>query len=177
MNMCTYMYCVCLDVCMSTCMYVVCVCVWVYVRVSLCSVACCSNFRLVCWDPDPIQIRVRCGTDTLVIRKPIYKMIRRSVLAHTVKTRWQFGSKIASFHVSVCFCVISLFTVINAYLCYIRIISCDRLIYFTSMITHIISCGTSECSLWLYSLSECPSAAFHVLVFRRRWLRPSIDTP
>jgi len=55
------------------------------------------------------------------------------------------------------------------------IISCDHLIHFISMITRIISCGTSECSFWLYSLSECLSASFHVLFIRRYWLRTSCD--
>ena len=42
------------------------------------------------------------------------------------------------------------------------IISCDRLIYFTSMIIYIILCDISECSFYLYSLFGYLSASFHV---------------
>ena len=64
-------------------------------------------------DSDPIRIRVRCGPDTITIRIPIYGMIQRSVPVRAVKTRRWFGSKIISFHVSVCSCIIFLFIVIS----------------------------------------------------------------
>ena len=100
----------------------------------------------------------------LTIRRPTHELIRRFVSVHAVKTRRRFEPEATSFHVSVCFYVISLFSVVNEYLCFTRIISCDRLIYFTIMITRIISWDISECSLWLYSLSECLSISFHVIV-------------
>jgi len=66
-------------------------------------------------------------------------MIQRSIPVHAVKTRRKFRSKTASFHVSVCSCVISLSTVVSRHIYVTRIISCDHLIYFTIMITRIIS--------------------------------------
>ena len=68
-----------------------------------------------------------------------------------VKTRRRFGSKTVSFHVSICFHIVSLSIVASRYHVTIRIISCDYLIYFTSMITRTISYDISECSLYLYS--------------------------
>jgi len=56
-----------------------------------------------------------------------------------LKIRPGFGSKTASFHVTVCSYVISLFIVVSRYLYVTRIISCNRLIYFTSVIMRIIS--------------------------------------
>ena len=73
-------------------------------------------------DPDPIQICARCGPDTMVIRRPIYGMIRRPVPVRAVKTRRRFGSETASFHVSVRSCV---FTVVGMHLPVTLIISCD----------------------------------------------------
>jgi len=43
----------------------------------------------------------RCGTDTIGIRRPMHRMIRRSVPVHAVKTRRRFGSETSSFQVSV----------------------------------------------------------------------------
>ena len=91
--------------------------VWVLI-VYLCLYVCVGHvlqrFGLVRWDPNPatrdpypIQIRAHCGTDTMVIRRPIHGMIHRSVLDRAVKTRWRFGSETASFHVSVRSCVFS----------------------------------------------------------------------
>jgi len=145
------------------CIYVgvhVCVCrrgvhVWVcYVCVNFpLSVYDCvvQRYRLVWWDPDrlqKIQNCVRCGPDTLAIRKSTHRTIQRSIPVRAMKARRRFWSKTASFLVSVCSCAIFLFTVVTGYLCFICIISCDRLIYFTSMITRIIPCDTSEFSLW-----------------------------
>jgi len=69
----------------------------------------------VAGDPDPIRIRARCGPNTMVIRRPMSGMIRRPVPVRAVKTRRRFGSETASFHVSVCFCLIFLFTVVYMY--------------------------------------------------------------
>jgi len=55
----------------------------------------------------------------------------------------------------------------------IRIISCDHVMYFTSMITCITSWDISERSPYLFSCYECLLASFHVLVVRRYWLRAS----
>ena len=113
-------------------------------------------------------------TDTIVIRRPMHKIIRRFVAVCAGKIRLRFGSKIASFHVSVCFCLISLFTIVNRYLCFTCIIYYDHLIYFISMITHIISCDISECSLYLYSWFECLSTSFDVIVGCHYWFRTSL---
>ena len=50
------------------------------------------------------------------------------------------------------------------YLYVFCIISFDRLIYLTSMITCTISYNVSECTLLLYSLSGHLLASFHVIV-------------
>jgi len=88
--------------------------------------------------PNPIRICIRCGADTLVIRRPTHKMIQRSEPVHAVKTRRRFGPKIVSFYVNICSCVIFLFTIVNGYLYFTRIISCERLVHFTCIIMHII---------------------------------------
>ena len=55
-----------------------------------------------CRRPGPDSDSCRCRPDTMVIRRPIHGMIRRSVPVRPVKTRWRFGSETSSFHVSVC---------------------------------------------------------------------------
>ena len=55
----------------------------------------------VAGDPDPIQIRARCGPDTMAIRRPIHEMIRKLVPVRAVKARRRFVPETASFHVSV----------------------------------------------------------------------------
>ena len=86
-----------------------------------------------------IRIGVHCGLDTLETRRPTHEMIQRSVPARAVKTRRRFRPETVSFHASVCSYVISIFTVAVSIRVFICIISCDHLIYFTSMIT----CTTS----------------------------------
>jgi len=76
--------------------------------------------------------------------KTDHEIIRRFVPIHAMKIIRRFGSKVASFHVSIYFCVIFLFTNVNRYLCFTCTISCDHLIYFTSMIMRIISWVISE---------------------------------
>ena len=61
-------------------------------------------------------------------------MIQRFIPICAVKTRQRFASKITSFYVSVCSYVISLFTVVSRCLYVTRIISCERLISFTSIV-------------------------------------------
>ena len=113
-----------------TCGMLVWVHVWVYYEcvlipfLSVC-LAACSAFWIhsvrsgpVAGDLDPIQICARYRPNTLAIRRLIHGMICRSVLARAVKTRRRFGSKTTSFHLSVCFCLIFSFTVINMYLFY-----------------------------------------------------------
>jgi len=100
--------------------------------------------NLATGDPDPIRIRAQFGPDTMVIWRPIHGMIRRSVSVRAVKTRWRFGSKTASFHVSVCSCV---FTVVSRHLHVALIISCGFLLYFTSLITCTTSWDIHDCSL------------------------------
>ena len=93
-------------------MFMECIRVRGYVRVSSCVRVYVAVFRtlLVRSDPfkedtDPIRIGARHGSDIQAIRRPILGMIQRSVSVRAVKTRWRFGSKTASFHVSVCYCV------------------------------------------------------------------------
>jgi len=66
-------------------------------------------------------------------------MRRISVLVRVVKTRRRFGSETASFQVSVCSHVFSLFTVASSVHVFIRIISCYYMTYFTSMVTRVTS--------------------------------------
>ena len=113
--------CVCVSVC--TCRYVyvcgVCMCTDVCSCEFIWLVACYNDAdsfvqsEPVTGDPDPIRIRVSCGPDIQAIRRPTHRMIQRFVLVRAVKTGWQFGSKTASFHVSACFCIISLFIVVS----------------------------------------------------------------
>ena len=67
------------------------------------------------YDPNSamgVHICARYGPDTLAIRRPTQEMIQRSIPVNAVETR-QFRPKIASFHVSVCSCIIFLFTVVS----------------------------------------------------------------
>ena len=92
------------SVCMCGCLVYIYIYLFVRLRATV--------FRTRLGDPDPIRIRVRSGPDTMAIRRPIPGMIRRSVPVRAVKTRWRFGSETASFHVSVCFCLISLIIIV-----------------------------------------------------------------
>jgi len=130
--------------CRYICMYRVCARVRVYncIRVSLCVWMCVAAFRTRSCGPNSVTgnsnwrpLWTRFTGDS----KLIYEMIRRSVPVRAVKTWWQFDSKMASFHVSVCSYVISLFTVVSMRLHVTLIISCERLTYFTYMITCITS--------------------------------------
>ena len=60
-------------------------------------------------DPDLLRIGVCYGPNALASQRPTRRMIQRSVPVRAVKTRRQFSSKTASFHVSVCSCIFSLF--------------------------------------------------------------------
>ena len=130
----------------SACMYVECICVRVYVRVSSCVWLCVIATRTCSCDPNYVRgdsELCRYGSDTLAIRRPIHGMICRSVPGHAVKTRRLFGSKIVSFHVSI---FSYIFTIVGMRLQVTLIISCDFLLYFTSLITCIPS--------WVYG-EEC----------------------
>ena len=151
-GVCVYLY-------MYVCGYSVCVCmhVWVlsmYLYLFVCVGCVLQHFGFIQWDPnpasgdpDPIQIRARCGPDTMAIRRPTHGMIRRSVPVRAVKIRRRFGSETASFQVSVCFYLNSLFPVVYMYVCLTLIISCDFLLYFTSVITCICSWDVYDCLL------------------------------
>jgi len=159
---CMYLY---TCICMWGHVYNVCVCVWI----STCVFGCMSQrYKLVVrsksvtGDTDPIRIRVHYGLNTMAIRKLTHGMTWRFVPVCTVKTRRRFGSKIVSFHVSVCSCIISLFTLVSRYLYVTCIISCDYLMYFTSMINCISSWDIIKYSLWLCSWSEYLTVSFHV---------------
>ena len=102
-----------------------------------------------------------------------HRMIRRSVPVRAVKTRRRFRFKIASFHVSVCSCIISSFIVISSiYICYLLYFMWPSSL-FTSMITCIPSWDIKEYSLYLCTWSERLSASFHVIVIHRVYIRPS----
>ena len=60
-------------------------------------------------------------------------------------------------------------------LCFIRIISCDFILCFTSLTYCITSWGISDCSSYFCNWYKLVSVLFHVLVVHRCWLRPSID--
>ena len=62
-------------------------------------------------------------------------------------------------------------------LCFIRIISCDLILYFTSLTYCITSWDNINCSPYLFNWYELVSVSFHLLVNRRCWLRPSTDIP
>jgi len=102
--------------CMHEYVYVcsVCMCTGVCPCEFMCSVACCSDAdsfmrpEPVTVDPDPIWNRDCYGHDSQAIRRPIHRMICRSVPVRAVKTRRRFGFKTVSFHVSVCSCIIFL---------------------------------------------------------------------
>jgi len=164
-NVCWYLFkYACMLVYVYTCIRIyvgvhVCVCVYILecirVREYVCVSSCvwlrvaALRIRLVRSEPSyrrpgPIRIRAHCGPDTMVIWRPIHGMIRRSVLVRAVKTRRRFGSKTASFHVSVCSCV---FTVVSRHLHVALIISCGFLLYFTSLITCTTSWDIHDCSL------------------------------
>ena len=109
-----------------------------------------------------IQVCVRYGPDTLAIWRSTHGMARWSVLVHAVETRRRFNSEIALFHVSVCLCLISLFTVVNRYLYFSLIISCDYLMCFSSMFTRITSWDIIDYSPYLFCWTEYLLASFHV---------------
>jgi len=129
-------------VCLSVYMHVhtVCMCLYINMCIWLRVAAAMDPFgeiqthswdpNQVTGDPDPIWIRIRCGSDTLAIRKPTNGIIWRFIPVRAVETRWRFGSKIASFHVSFCLCLIFLFTVVTRYLYFSLIISCDYLMIY-----------------------------------------------
>ena len=183
---------VCIDVCVCICVSIcLCACtcmlvykyVWIIMYICLCS--CIRVCTVACYRVADSLVRfepvtgdsdyARCGTDTLAIRKPIHGIIWRSVPIRVVKTRQRFGSKIASFHVGVCSYIIFLFIIASWCSCsysYYFMWSFE-IFYQYDYLYHFMR--YQWYSLWLYSLSECLSASFHVLVVRHYWLRPSID--
>jgi len=126
-----YMY-VCVGI--RVCMYYVSMCVCVRMRLYI---ILCVRLRVVAirtrsWDPNllhEIQICARCGPETLAIWRPIHGMIWKFLPVRAVKTRRWFGSKIASFHVSVrpyIFLYLLLLVDVSVSVC---IIPCDCIIY------------------------------------------------
>ena len=153
--LCTYrcMYYACLGVCMSTYMYVLCVCVQVYVHMSSC-----------------IWLHGYSVLDSFVRSELSNRRFRFVPVMDSI--HWQFedrpmrwsrdqyqfvqwrpdGDSDSKTRHFMCVFVLMSFSYIllpvGVHVA-IRIISCDRLIYFTSMITCIISCDVSECSFYL----------------------------
>jgi len=172
-----WMYvCMCVCVCVYVCIYV-CVCVYLftyvclgvhmcvhgytrmYVRVCMCtsecSVACYGDVDSFVWSElgnkrlDSIRICTRYGPDTLVIQRPTYEMIQRSILVRAVKTRRWFGCKNVSFNVSICFYVFLYLLLPVDVSASIRIISYYSIINFINMITCIPSWDINEYSPYL----------------------------
>ena len=165
------MWCVCVYGCVPVRVYLcdawvcVCVCTSVYEYIFYVYGCVVQRYGPIWWDSDPLQeIRIctRYAPDTLAIQRLIHGMTRRSVPVRAMKTRRQFRFKTTLFHVSVCSCVISLFTVVSRHIYVTRIISCDRLIYFTSVIMRITSWVISERSTYLFYWNDHLSSSFHV---------------
>jgi len=124
-----------------------CICVHIYVYTHVCKRVFMSTYLFGCMlqrcklvhMKEPIRIYIHYELDTLAIQRSIHGMIWRFVLIHVVKIRRRFRFKTVSFHMRVCSYIISLFTVVSRHICVTRIISCDRLIYFTRMITCVPS--------------------------------------
>ena len=122
-------------------MFKVCIYIYLYVQLHV------TVFRIrlvrsgpVVEDPNPIWICARCEPDTMVIRRPIYGMSRRSVLVSAVKTIRQFGSETASFHVSVRSCAFPY-------------LSLSVYIYILHLSFHVASCHIYYQFDYLYSVS------------------------
>jgi len=81
--------------------------------------------------PEPDSNLCHYGFDTLAIRRSTHGMIRRFVAVHAVKSKWRFGSKAASFHVSVYSYVFSYVLLPVGVSVSTRVISCYYLIYLT----------------------------------------------
>jgi len=80
-----------------------------YTGVFMCT--CVYACMIACYsDTSPLA---RSEPDIMAIRRPIHGMIRRSVPVRAVKTRGQFGSKTASFYVSVLSLFIEYFGIIS----------------------------------------------------------------
>jgi len=136
---------VCINVCMIISVWVLCmlgcmhdyvyVCIYscVYVCVCVCRGCVCGYMCLViCYNDADLFVRSEPGnkrprpdldlcslwTWHIGDSQTDPWMIRRSVSVRAVKTRQWFGSKTASFHVSVYFCLVSYFTIVNMYLFY-----------------------------------------------------------
>ena len=150
-------------------------CVWIYVMCVRLHVAVITN--LFGETQTRSEIYVRCGPGTPAIRRPIHEMIQRFVPVRAVKIRRWFGFKTTSFHVRVCSYVFLYLLLAVDFSTFVRIISCDCIIYFTSMITYISSWDISEYSRYLCNWFEQLSVSFHVLVVCHCWLRPSIRIP
>jgi len=162
--------CTCVSIRVHTCAY----CAYILVYQPVYLVVRYSDYGPVWWDPDPFvrsepgNRRSRSDPDSYSLQTRYAGDSKtdpwddRPVPICTVKTRRRFGSKTVSFYVSICFHVIFLFTIINAYLCPIHIISCDQVIYYTSMFTCITSWDISEHSPYLFCWSEYLLVSFHV---------------
>ena len=96
---------------------------------------CSYDSNLVTEDPDPIWIYAHYEPDSQVIQRPTYKMIRRFVSVHAVKTRRQFKSKIASFHMSVYFYIIAT----HCYKCTFYLLSLNNILQFKYSLIHLYS--------------------------------------
>jgi len=167
--MCT---CICMytGVCMRILVYVCIVCAPLFVCMCGC-VSSCVRLRVAAngpftWDPDSLQetrICVRCGPNTIMIRRQTDGVIWRSVPVHAVNIRLRFRSKTASFYVSVCFYIISLFTIINRYLCFTRthFMWPSDIFYQYDYLYHFMRYQWAF--TYLCCWSEHLSASFHVL--------------
>ena len=149
---------VCLGVCISTCMYVGCVyvyeCMFMWVHELGCVL---QRFGPVWWGPDPLQDSDLCPLWTQYTGDSKTNPWDDPEVSIGSCSKDQTVIRIQN-HVISCECLLLYHFLIYRCQYYLYVtcnISCDRLIYFTSRITCIISCDISECSLWLYSAYQC----------------------
>jgi len=110
-------------------------------------------------------------------KKTNNQMIQRFIPVRAVKIRRRFEFKTASFHVSVCSCIIFLIIIASLYI-YMLIISFHLIVwYFWPVDYRTITYDISDRTPYVSSWYEYLLVSFHVLVIHRCWPRPSIDIP
>jgi len=136
-------------------MYVECMCtgcICMIVRVWVHMFKCMLQwFRTRSCDPDPLREIQSCtsyGFDTQTIQKLTHGMIQRFIKVRVMENRRWFGSKTASFHVSICSCLFSylplsvgiyiLLVSFHVTFCYILLVWLHGSLHETSMIVHLM---------------------------------------
>ena len=192
--------CVCMYVCIGMFIYMYCcVCLYMYVcgYTCMCPCACVGVNRVfificMCW------LRATAFHVCLVSFEPNYRRPRPDPDSCSLWTRYNDDLKTVlwddpSISTGSCSedqtairfwnCVISCeCSLLCIYRCRYAlhvdlIISCNFLLYFTSLITFITSWDIHDCPLYSCNWYLLVLALFHALVVYRCWLRPSFDTP